>query len=124
MSKMNVNFIDMVLTSPPYDNIRSYGNDIHKKWNEFVWKPIISELFRVVKIGGVVVWIVGDATIDGSETGTSFKQALWAMECGFKLHDTMMYCKNNPLPSSGKRYQNFPTNWLKTILNHGVMKAI
>ncbi len=57
---------------------------------KIVWKPIVKELFRVTKDGGVVVWVVGDATVNGSETGTSFKQALWFMECGFKLHDTMI----------------------------------
>jgi site-specific DNA-methyltransferase (adenine-specific) len=52
----------------------------------------------------VVVWVVGDATIKGSETGTSFKQALWAKECGFNLHDTMIYHKLNPMPVKNNRY--------------------
>jgi len=82
--------VDLTVTSPPYDNLRTYnGNNSH--WGEHVWKEVIKELFRVTKVGGVVVWVVGDATIKGSETGTSFKQALWAMECGFNLHDTMIY---------------------------------
>jgi len=85
--------IDLTVTSPPYDNLRNYNDSL--MWNENIWQSVIKELFRVTKIGGVVVWIVGDATIKGSETGTSFKQALWAKECGFNLHDTMIYQKNS-----------------------------
>lgn len=84
--------VDMVLTSPPYDNLRTYsGNNV--LWSESVWRGVISELYRVAKSGGVVVWIVADATVNGSETGTSFKQALWAKDCGFNLHDTMIWNK-------------------------------
>ena len=98
--------VDCVVTSPPYDNMRTYGNDTDKSWGDHVWKPIVRELFRVVADGGVVVWIVGDATINGSETGTSFRQALYFMECGFKLHDTMMYIKNGGVNrGSLKAYQ-------------------
>lgn len=85
--------VDLTVTSPPYDNLRNYNDSL--MWNENIWQSVIKELFRVTKIGGVVVWIVGDATIKGSETGTSFKQALWAKECGFNLHDTMIYQKNS-----------------------------
>ena len=85
--------VDLTVTSPPYDNLRTYNDSL--MWNENIWQSVIKELFRVTKIGGVVVWIVGDATIKGSETGTSFKQALWAKECGFNLHDTMIYQKNS-----------------------------
>lgn len=97
--------IDLIVTSPPYDNLRAYNNNIDKNWNESTWKPIIKEMFRIMKDGGIVVWIVNDATINGSETGTSFKQALHFMDCGFKLHDTMIYNKVNPVPSSHNRYQ-------------------
>jgi site-specific DNA-methyltransferase (adenine-specific) len=79
--------IDMVLTSPPYDNLRDY------KGYTFDFEGIAKELFRVLKYGGVVVWVVGDATIKGSETGTSFKQALYFKEIGFNLHDTMIWEK-------------------------------
>jgi DNA modification methylase len=74
--------ISLTVTSPPYDNLRDY------KGYSFDFETIAKELYRVTKDGGVVVWVVGDATIDGSETGTSFKQALFFMECGFNLHDT------------------------------------
>ena len=97
------NSIDMVLTSPPYDNLRTYNGSLD--WGEHIWKPVIKELFRIVKDGGVVVWVVGDATINGSETGTSFKQALYFKEIGFNLHDTMIYAKNNPMPIQHNRYQ-------------------
>lgn len=91
--------IDLTVTSPPYDNLRTYNGfsiDI---------PTIISELYRVTKKGGIVVWVVGDATINGSETGTSFRQALAFMDAGFRLHDTMIYEKANPVPSVSKRYQ-------------------
>ena len=84
--------IDLTVTSPPYDNLRTYNGN-NEQWGEHVWKPVIADLFRLTKQGGVVVWVVADATINGSETGTSFGQALWAMECGFRLHDTMIYEK-------------------------------
>jgi len=93
MKRMPNNYIDLVVTSPPYDNLRTYKNAIDKNWNESVWKPIIKELSRVIKDGGVIVWVVNDATINGSETGTSFKQALYAIECGLRLHDTMIWDK-------------------------------
>lgn len=86
--------IDLTVTSPPYDNLRTYNGN-NTLWGEHIWKVVIQELFRVTKQGGVVVWVVGDATIKGSETGTSFKQALFAKECGFNLHDTMIWNKGN-----------------------------
>lgn len=91
--------IDLTVTSPPYDNLRVY--------NGFTWdfETVAKELFRVTKVGGVVVWIVGDATINGSETGTSFKQALFFMQCGFNLHDTMIYAKTNAIPLTHNRYE-------------------
>lgn len=97
MKKMADGDVDLTVTSPPYDNLRTYNGNI-AQWGEHVWKAVIQDLFRVTKQGGVVVWIVGDATIKGSETGTSFKQALWAKECGFNLHDTMVWYKTNPMP--------------------------
>ncbi len=82
-------FVDLTVTSPPYDNLRTYKG--------FTWdfESVAKELFRVTKDGGVVVWIVNDATIDGSETGTSFRQALYFKEIGFNLHDTMIWHKPN-----------------------------
>ena len=94
--------VDLTVTSPPYDNLRTYGDSL--EWGEHIWKPILSELFRVTKTGGVVVWVVGDATVRGSETGTSFRQALYAMECGFNLHDTMIYQRSRA-PLNHSRYE-------------------
>ena len=79
--------VDLVVTSPPYDNLRTYGGH---QWDS---EGVAAELWRVIKPGGVVVWVVADATIDGSETGTSFRQALRFMEIGFRLHDTMIWDK-------------------------------
>ncbi len=91
MRRMPDEFIDLTVTSPPYDNLRTYNG------YSFDFENIAKELYRVTKPGGVVVWVVGDATIDGSETGTSFRQALYFMECGFNLHDTMIYAKSSVL---------------------------
>ena len=104
MNRMEDNSIDLVVTSPPYDNLRTYNSDVDQTWGESVWKPIISELCRVIKEGGVIVWVVGDATINGSETGSSFKQALYFKECGLNLHDTMIYEKSGSSMPSPNRY--------------------
>ena len=99
MSKMTDCFVDLTVTSPPYDGLRTYNG------YSFPFEEIAKELFRVTKQGGVVVWVVGDATIKGSESGTSFKQALYFKEIGFNLHDTMIWNKNNPTPQiKTKRY--------------------
>lgn len=89
--------IDMVLTSPPYDTMRLYGG-IAKEWTFDKFKDIAAELVRVLKIGGAIIWVVGDETIKHSETGTSFRQALHFMDLGLKLQDTMIFEKKNPLP--------------------------
>ena len=81
------NFIDLTVTSPPYDNLRTYNGYC------FDFENVAKELYRITKDGGVVVWVVGDATINGSETGTSFRQALFFKDCGFNLHDTMIWEK-------------------------------
>ena len=91
------NFIDLTITSPPYDNLRDYEGC---KWNMEIFKDIAKELYRVTKEGGVVVWVVGDSTVNGSETGNSFRQALFFKEIGFNLYDTMIYQKKEmPFPS-------------------------
>lgn len=99
MRQLGDETIDLTVTSPPYDNLRKY--------NGFSWdfEATVKELYRVTKKGGVVVWVVNDATINGSETGTSFRQALYFMECGFRLHDTMIFAKNNPIPQNHNRYE-------------------
>ena len=96
MSKMPDDFVDLIVTSPPYDNLRDYNG------YDFDFESIASEMHRVMKLDGVVVWVVGDAVVDGSETGSSFRQALHFIELGFKLHDTMIYEKNSPAYPANK----------------------
>ena len=99
------NSIDMVITSPPYDNLREYHDGF--KWNFKIFSEIAKELVRVLKDGRVIVWITSDATISCSETGSSFKQILFFKELGLKLHDTMIFRKKNPIPQVyRKRYTN------------------
>lgn len=101
MSRMPDNVVDLTVTSPPYDDLREYQG------YEFDFKSIAAELWRVTKPGGVVVWVVGDATVKGSETGSSFRQVLHFMELGFSLHDTMVFEKNSstfPAKRNGVRY--------------------
>lgn len=99
MKQLHDNCIDLTVTSPPYDNLRKY--------NGFQWdfEGVANELYRVTKKGGVVVWVVNDSTTKGSESGTSFRQALYFMDIGFRLHDTMIYAKNNPIPLTHNRYE-------------------
>lgn len=98
---MEDDFIDLTVTSPPYDNLRDYDGYL------FDFESIARQLYRITKKGGVLVWIVGDAIIKGSESGTSFKQALFFKQLGFNLHDTMIYEKNSstyPAKKNGLRY--------------------
>jgi len=101
MKNFDDEVIDLTVTSPPYDDLRNYKGFV------FPFEDITRELYRITKTGGVVVWVVNDATIDGSETGTSFLQALHFKERGFNLHDTMIFRKINPIPQIyRKRYNN------------------
>lgn len=97
--------VDLTVTSPPYDMLRTYENQ--STWNFEVFKQIADRLYKLTRDGGIVVWVVGDATIKGCETGSSFKQALYFMDLGFKLHDTMIYekCTSTfPARRDSKRY--------------------
>lgn len=87
MKRLPDESVDLTVTSPPYDNLRTYNG------YSFDFESVARELYRITKEGGVVVWVVGDQTVKGSETGTSFRQALFFMEAGFNLHDTMIYEK-------------------------------
>ena len=105
MKSLEDDVIDLTVTSPPYDNLRSYNDS--SSWNHETFKLVANELYRVTKKGGVIVWVVGDAVVKGSETGSSFRQALYFMDLGFRLHDTMIYEKNgSPFPArkDGNRY--------------------
>lgn len=88
LSRMENESIDLVVTSPPYDNLRKYNG------YSFDFESLVKELHRTVRKGGVVMWNVSDAMVDGSETGTSFQQALKFMAQGFFLHDTMIWIKD------------------------------
>lgn len=94
--------IDLVVTSPPYDNLRTYNG------YSFNFEPIAHESYRVLKPGGVQVWVVGDSVVNGSETLTSFRQALYFKEVGFRVHDTMIYEKDSlQFPDISRCYQVF-----------------
>ncbi len=112
--------IDLTVTSPPYDNLRSYNGN-NEAWGETVWKEVIKELHRVTAEGGVVVWIVGDSTVNGSETGTSFKQALHFKDVGFGLHDTMIWKKWSPFPDVTRYNHSFEYMF---VLSKGRPKTI
>lgn len=99
LKKIKDNTVDMTITSPPYDNLRKYDG------YSFDFESIAKELYRVTKSGGVAIWVVGDSTNKGSESGTSFKQALYFKEIGFNLHDTMIYRKLNYVPLNHNRYE-------------------
>jgi DNA modification methylase len=100
LRNMPDNFVDLTVTSPPYDNLRTYNGCA---WD---FESLANELYRVTKFGGVVVWIVNDATIDGSESGTSFRQALYFKDIGFNLHDTMIWNKGTSPFQHKNRYIN------------------
>jgi len=102
MKSLEPESIDLTITSPPYDNLRLYTG------YSFDFESTARELYRVTKVGGVVVWVVGDQTVKGSESGTSFKQALFFKEIGFNLHDTMIYEKAAlAFPDTTRYYQSF-----------------
>jgi site-specific DNA-methyltransferase (adenine-specific) len=105
MQQMDAESVDLCVTSPPYDDLRTYNDS--SKWDFEVFKQVAQELYRVVKVGGVVVWVVGDAVIKGGESMSSFRQALYFGELGFLLHDTMIYEKNGssfPARKDSNRY--------------------
>lgn len=101
MGQMPDGFIDLTVTSPPYDGLRSYNGF------SFLFKDVAKDLYRTTKDGGVLVWIVADGTVNGSKTGTSFMQALYFMEVGFNLHQRLFYEKQGPPPD--------PTRYEETI---------
>lgn len=93
--------IDLVVTSPPYDDLRKY------KGHSWDFEGVAQELWRVIKSGGVVVWVVNDKTEDGDESGTSFRQALYFKEIGFRLHDTMIWHRVGAFPESTRYHPAF-----------------
>lgn len=116
MAKMPDCFVDLVVTSPPYDDLRNY------KGFAFDVKEISEQLYRIMKIGGVVVWVVGDATKNGCESGTSFRQALAFIDAGFNLSDTMIFEKKNPLPTD-KTYRYYQCFEFMFVFSKGQPKT-
>ena len=117
MGNMPNEFIDLTITSPPYDNLRNYNG------YEFNFEKTANELYRVTKLGGVVVWIVNDATINGSKTGTSFRQALYFKDIGFNLHDTMIWNKNGFSAVGALKYRYAPVFDYMFIFTKGKLKT-
>jgi site-specific DNA-methyltransferase (adenine-specific) len=118
LGRMPDSFIQATITSPPYDDLRSYNG------YSFDFESIAQELWRITKPSGVVVWVVGDATKAGSETGSSFRQALYFKELGFNLHDTMIYEKNSPTyPASAKSTRYTQIFEFMFVLSKGKPKA-
>ena len=110
------NYIDLTVTSPPYDNLRDYNG------YDFNFEGIANQLYRITKQGGVVVWVVCDATINGSETGTSFRQVLHFKDIGFNLHDTMIWTKEQlAFPDKNRYYSGFEYMF---VLSKGKPKTI
>ena len=113
MKSIESNSIDLTVTSPPYDNLRTYNSKINKdiKFDDHFSFPFVemaNELYRITKNGGIVVWVVNDQIVNGGETGNSFRQALKFQEIGFKLYDTMIYHKNGaPFPEASRYSQVF-----------------
>ena len=113
MKELPDNCIDLTVTSPPYDNLRTYKGTIkddinYDEYFSFPFTDMAKELYRITKKGGIVVWVVNDQIVKGGESGSSFRQALYFQEIGFKLYDTMIYHKNGaPFPETGRYSQVF-----------------
>lgn len=98
------NSVDLVITSPPYDDLRDYENKILWDYNTF--KKVAKQLYRIIKQGGIVVWVIGDKTDKGNKSLTSFKHALFFQEIGFNVYDVIIYEKSGTGPPHPKRYFN------------------
>ncbi len=117
MRTMPSDSVDLVITSPPYDDLRNYNG------YSFNLDGMAKGLFRVMKKGGVVVWVVGDQTIKGDETGTSFRQALYFKQVGFNLFDTMIYLKT-PRGAVGNNKTYWQTFEYMFVFSKGTPKTI
>ena len=104
LSSIKSNSVDLVVTSPPYDDLRDYNNE--STWNFDIFKKIARQLYRVVKDGGVVVWVVGDSVVKGNKSLSSFKQALYFQQIGFNMFDVIIYEKAGTAPPHKNRYFN------------------
>lgn len=96
--------VDLTVTSPPYDDLRDYENNL--VWNNRIFRKVARELYRVTKKGGIVVWVIGDKTHNGNKSLTSFRHALYFQELGFKVYDVIIYEKSGSAPPHPNRYFN------------------
>ena len=115
MSRMPDNFVDLVVTSPPYDNLRTYEGD-----SQFDFTATAKSLYRVIKKGGIVVWVIGDQCKDGNTSLTSFRQGIEFQEIGFKMYDVMIYHRLNPMPLTVKYAKGFEYMF---VLSKGKVKT-
>ena len=120
MKSIDENYVDLIITSPPYDDLRDYEKKI--SWNFEIFKNVAKEMFRVLKEGGVCIWIVGDKTTEGNKSLTSFKQGLYFQELGFKMYDVIIYEKSGTGPPHPNRY--FNTFEYMFILSKGKPKTV
>lgn len=122
MRAMPTECIDLVVTSPPYDDMRTYNGSNDWCFERFV--PIASELSRLLKVGGVIVWNVMDAVVDGSETGSSFRQALhFKDECGLKLNQTMIWNKGSFNKVGSLRVRYGPVSEYMFVFSKGKIRS-
>lgn len=120
LKKLPLNSIDLVITSPPYDDLRNYNDELF--WNFDIFKEVANSLYRVMKPGGTIVWVVGDKTKNGNKSLTSFKQALYFQEIGFNLYDIIIYEKTGSGPPHPNRY--FNTFEYMFIITKGKIKTV
>lgn len=124
MKKLADDSVDIAVTSPPYDDLRAYGEQ--SAWNHDFFKKVAAEMARVLKPGGVIVWNVNDQVVQGGKTGSSFRQALFFMdECGLRLHDTMIYKKTGVAFASGPHSVRYTQKFeFVFVLSKGKPKTI
>lgn len=120
LSRLDTGSIDLVVTSPPYDQLRDYTSST--TWNMAVFRRIARKLYRVMKPGGVVVWVVGDMVTGGNKSLSSYRQALYFQEIGFQMFDVIIYEKAGAGPPHPNRY--FNSFEYMFILSKGTPKSI
>lgn len=120
LKKIPNNSIDLIVTSPPYDNLRDYENELI--WNFDIFKNLANEIYRILKDGATIVWVIGDKTEKGNKSLTSFRQAIYFQEIGFNVYDVIIYEKSGSSPPHPRRY--FNTFEYMFILSKGAIKTV
>jgi site-specific DNA-methyltransferase (adenine-specific) len=131
MRKIPDGAIDLVVTSPPYDNLRDY-NGYSVDLNETG-----KNIYRILKDGGVAVMVIQDQTKNFGKSLTSFRTIVdWCDNVGFKLFECVIYRKNGtegawwknrfrvdheymPIFLKGEKPQYFNKDSLKVKSKHG-----